>query len=362
MTLLMCEGFETIPANNPGLVFTGYGTPPTDMTQYTGRFGRGKAWGRPGSNTTTSWWYLNGTVWGYSADTVGYIVGFAAKRTNWNNSFSVHSYMTSGSYTDAFQVRFIQDYIRVKMWNTDYPAYDVYLPEGTWAYVEWYYKRHSSTGRYHLKVNGNTIRDFTGDTRYSTGASHVGVTFRGDAWAGFQFDDLYFLAVDGSGLNDFLGKCRVDPALPNGAGNYGQFTPSAGSNYECVDDDPYSETDYVEADTDGDRDSYTIASVDSDIVDRRIKAIQLTPAIARTEDLANLDMTPFLRKSSVDYDGTLWNVPNTAYRIRRGLWTADPSDSNPWTKAKINACEIGVKLSKEVTTSTTSTSTTSTAA
>src|SRR5262249_45834379 len=54
----------------------------------------------------------------------------------------------------------------------------------------------------------------------------------------FRIDDIVILDTTGAVNNDFLGDCRVEAIFPNGAGNYAQWTPSTGSNFQNVDETP----------------------------------------------------------------------------------------------------------------------------
>jgi len=49
------------------------------------------------------------------------------------------------------------------------------------------------------------------------------------------------LIVDNAG---WIGQTRIQGLAVSGAGTTTQFDPSTGSNYECVNEVPYSDTDY----------------------------------------------------------------------------------------------------------------------
>ena len=152
--------------------------------------------------------------------------------------------------------------------------------------------------------------------------------------------------MDGSGTtnNDFLGDIRVDAIHPNGAGNYTQLTPSAGSNYECVDETNMDDSDYVEGANAGDKDSYTYGSVPTDLDDAAIFGIQLRNQAVRTAESDNIKMKGFLRTGSTDYEETTAQSLDDVVKSKRIVWEDDPSDSNVWTQAKINACEFGMEV------------------
>lgn len=349
MTLLFCEGFEGVSPTYAARVFNSGSYVPADMTTYTGRFGIGKAWGRPGSNTSTSRFYLSGDKYGISPNAYGYICGFAAKRTSSSaNALGIYSYMLSGSYGDAWGMKLTPSVVRVKAWDSDYPAYDYPVPQGTWCYIEFRFRGHASAGFYEARVNGTVIYSWgPGDTLYSSSNNHTGFFIHSDAWVGYQIDDLYFLVQDGSGKNTFLGDCRVDTILANGNGTTNDMTPSAGNNYECINDDPNDPNDYVEAEIDGDLDLYTFPDVPTEIDDSYIHGVTLDHMAKRTQPVSNVESRNVVRSNgSLYYGSQNWALNDTTADIKKNTFETDPDDSNPWTQAKINACEFGVELNK----------------
>jgi hypothetical protein len=227
-----------------------------------------------------------------------------------------------------------------------------------WHFLELRGRSHNSLGRCVGWVNGKKIVDYTGDTYFSSTVLN-NFRYTGNVWTGVDWDDLYILRYnDGTDPQDVLRSCRVDQVVINAAGNYTQLTPSAGNNYECVDDDPFDTADYVEGNADGEKDSYNMPDVPTVLNDSEIHAVQVTPLAQRTEDFNNLDITPFLRKGGADYEASDLDIDSTTWKKYRGIWRQDPSDSTDWTKAKINACEVGAKLNRSTTTTTTTSTTT----
>lgn len=347
MTLLYCEGFEGVTTPYANRIFSSPSWRAGDMTEYTGRFGIGKAWGRPGSNTDSSGFYFDGTEYGYGVN-LTYCIGFAMKRTNGSNSSGVYSWCKSGSYGTAWGVYMGNGYVRIKAWDSGQPSYDYIVPVGTWCYIEWKFRGHNSSGISIVRVNGTEIFNWgPGDTLYSTAGNFSGFYLASSAWTGWQIDDLYFLAVDGSGLNDFLGDCRVDTILANGAGNSTQMTPSAGANYECINDDPNDPNDYVEADVDAEKDTYAYPDVPTDLDDNNIYGVTIDHMAMRTQPVANVELRNVLRSNGVDYYGSNnWALADNTVGIKKDSWEKDPDDNGDWTQAKINAAEFGVELNK----------------
>lgn len=347
MTLLMCEGFEGVTAADyANRIFSSNSWSRPDATEYTGRFGVGKSWGRNGGSSLVLRYYFNGTEYGYVPDEVAYILGFAVKRRNGSNEINITTWGVQGSYNDAWGMEIGDSYVRVKAHNVLSPEYDYAVPQGSWCYVELKYRGHASAGVYELRVNGSVLYTFSGDTHYSTAGDNLGFIFADEAWSGWEIDDLYFLAVDGVGLNDFLGDSRVDTVLATGAGNSTQLTPSAGANYECINEDPNDPADYVEGDTDGLKDTFVYADVPTDIDDNNIYAVCVDNHARRTQPVGGVILRNVLRSNGTDYYGPQdYAVGDSTVGWKKSVWEKDPDDNGDWTQVKINACEFGAELS-----------------
>jgi hypothetical protein len=122
---------------------------------------------------------------------------------------------------------------------------------------------HSSAGWVYIYRNGQLILSFDGNTGNAdiTDVSFGGRTTNaatGQVWQ--AYDDLY--------VDDITGESVPVPApirkfyyfTPNAAGNYTQWTPSSGSNYQTVDEVPPGDSDYVTASGTDFYDSYNMTS------------------------------------------------------------------------------------------------------
>ena len=215
----------------------------------------------------------------------------------------------------------------------------------TWYYIEMKSYIDSSSGRIIGRINEQQVCDWTGDNVPYSASNYI-TKFRIEvgAWEGIAIDDVYLLDDSGSVNNDFLGDVRVDAIHPSSAGNYSQLTPSAGNNYECVDETSFDDSDYVEGATDGNKDSYNYADVPTDLDDAGIFGIKLSNISKRTAGSDNIKIKGFLRTGSTDYEETTAQSLSEEFHISDVVWEVDPSDSNDWIKAKINACEFGVEV------------------
>lgn len=221
------------------------------------------------------------------------------------------------------------------------------IDQDTWYYIELKAKMHSTTGIVEFRMNEQLLYQGSNLDTVAWGSSGTqigGVVFNFTIYNRLWLDDIYIIDTTGSVNNDFLGDIRVDSIHPNGAGNYTQLTPSAGSNYECIDEINMDDTDYVEGANAGDKDSYSYANAPTDLDDAGIFGIQLNTQAIRTAESDNIKMKGFLRTGSTDYEETTAQSLSDIVTSKKIIWEDDPSDSNIWTQAKINACEFGVEV------------------
>jgi hypothetical protein len=214
------------------------------------------------------------------------------------------------------------------------------LSANTWYHVELYGKINNSTGAYTLRLNEVTAISGTGlDTQNSGNATadrfRVGLGFTDNPY-NLRFADL--VVADGTNGQTFIGDKRVDWSGVTGAGTTTQFTPSTGSNYQCVDDaTPNGDTDYVEDGTVGHTDTYAVA--DAPATAASIVAVVWAAEVRKT-DAGSRTVYPTYRIGSTNYNGTAATVLDT-YRILSQVAAVSPATSSAWTVSEFNAAEVG---------------------
>ncbi|WP_330473837.1 hypothetical protein [Terrabacter sp. C0L_2] len=215
-------------------------------------------------------------------------------------------------------------------------------PVDSWVYLEVMVTVADTGGRVVVKVDGATVIDFTGDTKNAGTATTID-TIRMTTGTGSLprlFDDLY--VCDGTGAaphNTFLGPVRVYTLSPTGAGTDTAMTPSAGANWQCVDEQPYSATDYVTGST-GQRDTYALADLPAS--PGTIFAVQPTTVAAKT-DAGALSLKTAIRSGGTVYTGTAAALGSTDTSVRT-IRTTNPATSAAWTKANVDALEAGAEV------------------
>ena len=160
-----------------------------------------------------------------------------------------------------------------------------------------------------VNVDGVEVINFVGDTDADSANAGQGLDYVGfrfgfsggsatgdDYWA---LDDVYAMSPDAAPYNDFLGQVRV-VRFELEADSTAEWTPSVeGNHYELVDENGADDSDYIESDTTGQSDTYTIENFGGGGTVYALKA--------EAEAINTVGGTPIL---NVSIDGTF-----TAYTV-----------------------------------------------
>lgn len=203
--------------------------------------------------------------------------------------------------------------------------------------VECRYAVANSNGRVVLKINGIIAIDFTGDTQPSTettvDAAVLGyLSGVGDGYA--YYDNII---VDDAG---WIGKTYIQGRAVTGAGNSTQWTPSAGNNWDCVEERPASDADYVSSNTVGHLDLYAAGNMSGSI--GSVRAVHILARAVKEGAPTPQNLQLSVRSGGTDYFSADKAVP-TAYGMLSNIWELNPDGATAWLEATVNATEIGVK-------------------
>ncbi len=224
------------------------------------------------------------------------------------------------------------------------------LTAGVWQYLELKVVINNTTGTYEVRLNGVNILSGTGKNTRSTannsangiklgcltnGLSGMIVT------TGWYVDDLYVCDGSGGSNTTFLGDSRIDTLLPSGAGNTTQFTASAGSNYDCVNEAlENGDTDYVQSSTATNKDTYAYSDLSH--TPTSVFGVQIN-LWAKKDDSGARTVCAVTRSGGSDTDGAT-QAPNTSYSDLLEMLNQDPNGPAAWTKTSVNAAEFGIKV------------------
>lgn len=231
-------------------------------------------------------------------------------------------------------------------------------------YVEVRVRSHSSSGTFEIRVDGTAIALTTANPASSqntgTGITGVRLIETGTDLGSFIFDDFYITddtttALDGTTTSrtGFLGDVKVSHTYTSGAGNYAQFTPSAGANYQNVDETPGSpcpdgDTTYNShaATPLNERDSFAFTDI-SGIAD----PIAVQVCVSAKADETARGICAFTRIAGNDYDGYTLPVGTSSYNYCRNsttsahqIWEQNPNTAAAWLLTGVNGAEFGYKL------------------
>lgn len=212
------------------------------------------------------------------------------------------------------------------------------------ALNQWYYLEFkmllatTAVGSYEVRINGVTELGPTSSVTTSNGTVNA-LRFSSPGGGSQDFDDLVVQDWSVSGV-DFLGDVSVAALLPNGAGNYTQFTPSTGSNWQNVDDaTPNGDTDYNSSATVGDKDSFAMTNLPVNGTPYMVQVL----SEFRKDDAGSHTQRNFLRVGGTDYEGASNTVLDSYIYGTRDIWNSDPS-GGAWDQTKIDALEAGYKV------------------
>ena len=210
---------------------------------------------------------------------------------------------------------------------------DTILNINTTYLIEAYYlPKTDGTGSFIVKVNGVEEINYTGQTSNSA----------------LQIDRVTIVVPANScyldnfilDSSDWIGRTKIQAIVPTGAGTTTQYDPSTGSNYACVDELPYSDTDYISTNTPDEIDTYATGNMTGDVGSVKCVQLQARTKYEGSSAVTKLDLA--VRSGGTNYfsaDKTL----TTSYTTESNLWETNPNTSTAWTETTVNAMEIGVK-------------------
>jgi len=208
----------------------------------------------------------------------------------------------------------------------------------TWKHIETKLVIHDSTGTVDVWVDSVSVISASGlDTRNGgTGViDQTGpcINVTADSVMTFQF-------CDNVSADSQINQARVDYFPPTGAGTSAQFTPTAGSNFQTVDETGSPNTsDYNASSTVGHIDSFAMGDVPATAVIIALGQV----ALVNKQDSGSATVNFVNRQSTTNYNGTPFSPPFGSNQYFREWFPLNPDTAAQWTPAQVNANEIGYK-------------------
>jgi hypothetical protein len=210
-----------------------------------------------------------------------------------------------------------------------------------WNYFEVKVVIHDTTGSVEVRMNEAVMVSFSGDTRNGAATTCGFVDATGFNSANTDFDDFY---IDDAA---YQGDVTVVSLAPNGNGSSSGWVGSDGNstdNYLLVDDPTTSNvTDYVGASASGTLDLYTMVDIPAGY---SVIAIQEVIYAQKSDAGTPPTLLPVAKGQSgtTRTDTAVPALSTTPLAYIADLRTTDP-DGNALTAARVNAMEVGVKIS-----------------
>lgn len=230
------------------------------------------------------------------------------------------------------------------------------ITTAAYAYNAWHHFEvkvtvHTSTGAYELRHNEVAAFSASGVNTANAGTNQAdGFAIRfTNTSTNNRFDDIGVWDGTGSFANDFCGDCAVKGIEVTGAGASTQWTPSAGSNFDNVDDGPATVPDDVGAGgfngsgTVGQQDLYAFSDVSPDI-QGNILWVQLDTQLAMAAAGSRNVDTRYRDPSGSVVDIATHAVANTAYASVADVMSVNPFDGLAWDVADVDGGQFGVEL------------------
>jgi hypothetical protein len=213
------------------------------------------------------------------------------------------------------------------------------ITANAWHYLEARIVVSDASGEVIVRVDGAEYINATGlDTKNGGTATTVSTIGFGQ-FGSCVYDDLY--VCDGTGAapyNTFLGDKVIRRATPDGAGASTGFTPSAGSNYQCVDEDPWTTADYVAAAAAA-TDLYSHSDVSGF---SSVDATQVITYSLKTDAGARTLRTVTRSAVGTSAESADLALPTSVAVVQGPIRQTDP-DGAAWTQSLVNSAQYGVK-------------------
>lgn len=211
------------------------------------------------------------------------------------------------------------------------------ISQTAYNHIAWKVTIHNTTGAVEVRVeNVVDINISAQNTRVSANnyCTKVGLGDNAVINVGLSvtktedFDDYYINDTAGAVNTGFSGDLRIEAVSPDGNGYQNDFTPSAGSAFQCVDEaTPNGDTDYAESGTVGHIQAYTMGPIGAAVTTVQAVAVN---SYCKKDDAGTKTVRHGVRHSGANTTGPDW-APSTSYDFRQTIIEgviASASDAN----------------------------------
>jgi hypothetical protein len=214
---------------------------------------------------------------------------------------------------------------------------NIQLPDQTWFHAEFKFTIDDTNGSYEVKINGvvDSALSATGvDTRNGGNSTADRIYLEGNNFV-LRWDSIVVTT------GEYVGQAVVYAKFPDGAGSNTGFSPSTGSNYQNVDDNPSDgDTTYNTGDAAGGIDTYAMADIGGT---GSVKCVQVSNQI-RLVSAGSKDVAAAVRTGGTNHFGTTKSITSTSYANTAHLFETNPGTGAAWTVSEVDALEAGLKV------------------
>jgi len=194
-------------------------------------------------------------------------------------------------------------------------------------------------GSVEVRINGLTALNLLGIDTQATANAWADQYYFGTGW--LDTDDLWLCDGDGAApYNDFLGDLAIHNLRPNGVGDLSAWAPSAGANWQCVDEIPPDlDVTYVASAVVGNIDTYNFEDIG---LPGTVRGVQVN-VLARKDDAGVRTLRPVYRQGGANFVGVN-DTLNITYKTTRMVMQVDPATGADWLPADVDSAQFGEEL------------------
>lgn len=218
---------------------------------------------------------------------------------------------------------------------------------GAYQFVEVKVKLSNTVGQVTVRRNGNSILSLTGidTTATATGTTNAIILGAGEVsaeGANIDIDDVYICSMVDDTKTQFYSDGYVKCVFPDGNGATNNFTPSAGTNFQNVDEAVLdSATTRNNTSTVNHIDLYTMGALG---LTGKVRGVQVTIACARNGgSLGQIgNYRALSRPGSTIYNGTTKTI--NSYLFTRTVFPTNGDTTREWTVSEVDAAQFGLQF------------------
>ena len=242
--------------------------------------------------------------------------------------------------------------VQVKQVGADFKVYcgagEIHSVAHGMSALIWYYVEIKvlidSSGSVTINVDNVEVMDEAENTQNTVNAycTSIFLGYNGAGASSYTYrDDVIIMDTAAGGVcDDFIGDVIIQCLAPTGTGSAADWTPSTGNNFECVNEQPPSTSDYIESATQNDVDTYVTGNVSPLTGD--VFAVVVNHYSQKVGTAAR-GISGVCNDLGTTTTGSE-NVLDAAYKMRQSVMYENNRTTAPFTITDINNGQFGVKL------------------